>query len=94
MRRDHTHKIGATQDVDRHPTGQRPDDEIEQISAAESDERPSLVDPLSYAPLILVGVVLLVVPRRVTTVIGLPCLLAGVLLAAVDALSSVDSSRD
>jgi len=91
MRRDHNHQAGAAQEVDRNPTGLTHDDEIQRLSEIESDERPSLVDPLSYAPLILVGVVLIVFPEPATTAVGVVCLLAGLLLAILDARPPADS---
>jgi len=88
MRRDHSQQSAAAHRTDSDRQDARAVDEIQRLSEAESDERPSLVDPLSYAPLILVGVVLIFFPEPATTVIGLPCLLAGLLLAVVDGRSS------
>jgi len=47
----------------------------------------SLVDPLFYAPLLLVGTALVVFPEPATTLVGVGCLVVGVVLAAVDLLS-------
>jgi len=89
MRRDDRHQAAAFRTIETESQPTTAGDEIERQAAIESDEEgPSLVDPLSYAPLILVGVVLIFFPRRATTPIGLLCLLAGLLLAAVDARSS------
>jgi len=92
MRRDDSHQAAAFRTIETEPQATTAGDEIQRLSDAEADETgPSLVDPLSYAPLILVGVVLIFFPRRATTPIGLLCLLAGLLLAAVDARSSDDA---
>lgn len=65
-----------------------PRDEVEWLSAAESsDERVSFVDPLFYAPLLLVGTALVVIPEPATTALGVFCLVAGVVLATIDLLS-------
>jgi len=53
-----------------------------------SDEGFSLVDPLTYAPLLLVGALLVGFPEPATTLLGLVCLAAGVVLLAVDVASS------
>ena len=55
-----------------------------------SDEGFSLVDPLTYAPLLLVGVALVAIPEPATTLLGVGCLAAGIGLAALDFLSSSD----
>ena len=57
-----------------------------------SDEGFSLVDPLTYAPLLLVGAALVVFPEPATTLIGLVCLAVGVVLWVADVASSGDAS--
>jgi hypothetical protein len=91
MSQDYNHRSDTTPKTERPPTAATTADEIQRLSEAESGERPSLVDPLSYAPLILVGTVLVFFPEPATTAIGFLCLFAGLLLAAVDARSSDDS---
>jgi len=54
-----------------------------------SEEGFSLVDPLTYAPLLLVGAVLVVFPEPATTLIGLVCFAAGITLLAVDITSGL-----
>jgi len=54
---------------------------------AEPTEGFSLVDPLTYAPLLLVGAVLVAVPEPATTLVGLLCLAAGVVLLVADVVS-------
>ncbi|WP_253736815.1 hypothetical protein [Halohasta salina] len=54
----------------------------------EPSEGFSLVDPLTYAPLLLVGAVLVVFPDPATTLLGIGCLVVGVVLAVVDLLSA------
>ena len=56
----------------------------------EPSEGVSLVDPLTYAPLLLVGVALVAIPEPATTLLGVGCLAAGIGLAALDFLSSSD----
>ncbi len=93
MRRDDSHQAAAFRTIETEPQATTAGDEIQRLSDAEADETgPSLVDPLSYAPLVLVGVTLIMFPKRSTTVIGVPCLLAGLLLAVVDARSPDNSS--
>ena len=58
-----------------------------------SEESVSLVDPLLYAPLLLVGAALVVFPEPATTLLGLLCITAGVALAAVDLTSATDRSE-
>ena len=53
-----------------------------------SDEGFSLVDPLTYAPVLLVGAGLIVFPEPATTLVGLLCLAVGILLAVVDVASA------
>jgi hypothetical protein len=66
------------------PTG----DEIEWLSGTDpSDEGFSLVDPLTYAPVLLVGAALVVFPEPATTLVGVVCLAVGVLLLAADIAS-------
>ncbi|MFO7833375.1 MAG: hypothetical protein R6V31_04810 [Halohasta sp.] len=58
--------------------------------STEPSEGISLVDPLLYAPLLLVGTVLVVIPEPATTLLGVGCLAAGIGLAALDFRSSSD----
>jgi len=55
--------------------------------STEPSEGFSLVDPLTYAPLLLVGAVLVAVPEPATTLVGLLCLAAGVVLLVADVAS-------
>jgi len=52
-----------------------------------SEEAFSLVDPLLYAPLLLVGTALVVFPEPATTLVGVVCIAVGVVLAAADLTS-------
>jgi hypothetical protein len=88
MRRDHN--PGADSSLDTDPPASTPRDEVEWLSETEpSDEGFSLVDPLFYAPLLLVGAGLVVFPEPVTTLVGFACLAAGVTLLAVDIASAL-----
>lgn len=58
---------------------------------APSDEGFSLVDPLTYAPLLLVGAALVVFPEPATTLLGVACLVVGGVLAVVDLTTPSDS---
>ncbi|ATW89675.1 hypothetical protein halTADL_2972 [Halohasta litchfieldiae] len=92
MSQDHSHRSDTAPGTKRDSETETVRDEIQWLSEVESnDEGPSLVDPLSYAPLMLVGTVLIFFPEPATTAIGFLCLFAGLLLAAVDARSSDDS---
>lgn len=62
-------------------------------SSAEPEPEFSLVDPLFYAPLLLVGAALVVFPEPTTTFIGLLCVVTGVFLAVVDLLSPSETMR-
>jgi hypothetical protein len=62
-------------------------------SPAEREDEFSVVDPLLYAPLLLVGALLVVFPEPATSVIGLFCIAVGIFLAVVDLLSPSDESR-
>jgi len=89
MRRDHNPETDSA--LDTEPPASAPRDEVEWLSETEPDTGISLVDPLFYAPLLLVGVALVVIPEPATTAIGILCLAAGVVLAAADLLSLVGS---
>jgi len=88
MSHDHNQQSDSLQTTDQPPATASDHDEVEWLSAAESEERPSLVDPLLYAPLVLVGTALVVFPEPATTAIGLVCLLGGISLAFADVRSS------
>jgi len=88
MNRDTSRSKGSTVGNERKSSAAPTDDEIEWLSETDPEEGFSLVDPLTYAPLLLVGATLIVFPEPATTLLGVACLAAGVLLLIVDVRSS------
>ena len=97
-----SHDPGPRTDPDEPPTSTATDDmdgptesdpqltdqaDTDDIFADSEDEAFSLVDPLLYAPLLLVGVALVVFPEPLTSVVGFVLIAAGLSLAVVDLLS-------
>lgn len=85
---------GVQSETDSQPSASTKSTEADWIAETTDpgEEGFSLVDPLTYAPLLLVGATLVVIPEPATTLIGLVCLAAGVLLLAADVASSGDDS--
>jgi len=62
----------------------------DEIFADSEDEEFSVVDPLFYAPLLLVGATLVVFPEPLTSVVGVVLITAGLLLAVLDLRSDAE----
>ncbi|MFW5977990.1 MAG: hypothetical protein ACOCP2_01980 [Halohasta sp.] len=88
MNRDPSRSESSTVGTEWEPSATPTDDEVEWLSETDPEEGFSLVDPLTYAPLLLVGATLIVFPEPATTLLGVACLAAGVLLLIVDVRSS------
>lgn len=87
-------KSTATGDMAAETEGEpRPTDQAERddIFADSDGEEFSLVDPLCYAPLLLVGAFLVVFPEPLTSVVGVALITAGLVIAVLDLLSVAES---
>jgi len=81
---------GVESEADSQPASADPREPDWVDETTEPGEGASLVDPLTYAPLLLVGAALVAIPEPATTLLGVGCLAAGIGLAALDFLSSSD----
>ncbi|MEA1931048.1 MAG: hypothetical protein U9O06_05820 [Euryarchaeota archaeon] len=89
MRRNPNSPSTSTAEPETEPAATTTSGEVDWIAADEQSTEGefSFVDPLFYAPLLLVGAALVVFPEPATTLVGLVCLAAGVTLLAVDIAS-------
>jgi len=85
----HDTTSGVESETDSQPQATTEPREADWIAdGTEPDEEAfSLVDPLLYAPLLLVGTALVVFPEPATTLVGVVCIAIGVVLAAADLTS-------
>lgn len=81
---------GVESGADRQPAASTSSTEADWIAETTDPggEGVSLVDPLLYAPLLLVGAALVVLPEPATSILGIACIAAGVFLAVADLLSA------